>query len=109
MPSQLYERIYAAVRLVPHGQVASYGQIAGRCGMPYGARVVGWALRALPDDTDVPWPRIVAKGGRISIVNPLHPPTEQKERLEAEGLRFEERAGGYLILNPDWYRYAERP
>ena len=47
MPSDLYERIYSSVRTVPYGQVATYAQIAEMTSMPSGARVVGWALRAL--------------------------------------------------------------
>ena len=103
MASALYERIYEAVRQVPYGHVATYGQIAERCGMPLGAQVVGWALRALPPGSDVPWPRIVAKGGRITISNPLHPPTEQKELLEAEGAVFQEQASEYQLVKPKWY------
>ena len=39
------ESVYAAVRLIPRGRVATYGQIALLCGNPRASRAVGWALR----------------------------------------------------------------
>ena len=36
-----FERVYAAVRLIPRGSVATYGQIARAIGNPRLARVVG--------------------------------------------------------------------
>ena len=103
MPSELYNRIYSNVRTVPYGTIATYGQIAELSGMPFGARVVGWALRALPKNSDVPWQRIVAKGGKISIVNPLQPPTEQIRLLKLEGARISDINGKYSIIEPSWY------
>jgi methylated-DNA-protein-cysteine methyltransferase related protein len=44
------ERVYAAVRAVPRGRVASYGAIAAAIGQPRAARAVGHALRALGQD-----------------------------------------------------------
>ena len=61
----LYERIYAVVHHIPPGQVATYGQIArmvGRCT----ARAVGYAMAALPCDTDVPWHRVINSQDKIS-------------------------------------------
>ena len=42
------ESVYAAVRLIPRGRVATYGQIALLCGNPRASRAVGWALRRNP-------------------------------------------------------------
>lgn len=39
-----YERIYAIVRAIPSGCVATYGQVARLAGNPRWARVVGYAL-----------------------------------------------------------------
>ena len=41
-----FERVYQAVRRIPRGRVATYGQVAVLAGTPRGARAVGWALRA---------------------------------------------------------------
>lgn len=42
------QRVYAAVALIPHGRLATYGQIAELIGAYGCARQVGWALRRLP-------------------------------------------------------------
>ena len=65
MPKTTYEDIYALVRQVPRGQVATYGQIAllvGRCT----PRMVGYAMAGLDFDSDVPWHRVINRLGRIS-------------------------------------------
>lgn len=87
----LYERIYAIVRQIPYGQVATYGQIAeitGGCS----ARLVGYALAALRsgDQPDVPWQRVINRKGEISILDPIGG-YEQRRLLEAEGVHFNER------------------
>lgn len=87
----LYERIYAIVRQIPYGRVASYGQIAeitGGCS----ARVVGYALAGLRsgDHPDVPWQRVINRQGKISILDPFGGYTQRK-LLEEEGVRFNAR------------------
>ena len=61
------ERIYETIRDIPAGSVASYGQVAEIAGIPRGARQVGWALRQLPQDHDVPWHRVITSSGRIAF------------------------------------------
>jgi methylated-DNA-protein-cysteine methyltransferase-like protein len=85
MTEGLYERIYAAVRRIPEGRVATYGQIAAMVGIPRGARQVGYAMAALGRGRprpDVPWHRVVNAKGESSIGG------EQIIRLEAEGVVF---------------------
>ena len=82
-------RVYAAVRRIPRGRVATYGQVALLAGTPRGARAVGWALRALRgrQASKVPWHRVVGAGGRLS---PRAGGGEslQRTRLRAEGVAF---------------------
>jgi methylated-DNA-protein-cysteine methyltransferase-like protein len=61
-----WERIYAVVRRIPRGRVATYGQVAAMAGLPRHARQVGYALHALPRDSDVPWHRVINARGEIS-------------------------------------------
>ena len=48
-----FEEIWAVVRQIPPGKVATYGQIARLTGRPRGARLVGYAMAACPADKDV--------------------------------------------------------
>ncbi len=89
-----YERIYATVREIPEGQVATYGQIASLAGLPGHARQVGYALFALRGDAvheDVPWHRVVNARGEISARSEPGPEPLQKAMLEAEGVVFDAR------------------
>jgi methylated-DNA-protein-cysteine methyltransferase-like protein len=89
MPSNWYEQVYQVVGKVPHGKVATYGQVAAWLGKPRAARAVGWALRALPAETTIPWWRIVSASGFLSIRgNAVATKTLQQELLEAEDVEF---------------------
>jgi methylated-DNA-protein-cysteine methyltransferase related protein len=92
MSADSYARIYAVVRRIPRGRVATYGQVAALAGLPHAPRVAGYALHALPDGTPVPWHRVVAAGGRLALGR-LSPDgaITQRLRLEKEGVRFDGR------------------
>ncbi len=83
-----WERVYAVVRLIPRGSVATYGQVACLAGLGGDARQVGYALHALPARSRVPWHRVINSRGGIS----LHPKgggdVTQRLMLEREGVRF---------------------
>lgn len=81
-------RIVAVVRRIPRGRVATYGQVAHVAGLPRHARLVGHTLHTLSDDSDVPWHRVVAAGGRIAL--PSHNALDglQRALLELEGVTF---------------------
>lgn len=64
---QLYEKIYHVVLMIPFGRVATYGQIARKVGLGRQARLVGYALHCLPDNTDVPWHRVINARGTVSL------------------------------------------
>src|SRR5262249_13664846 len=86
MADPKYEAIWEAVRLIPPGRVASYGQIATIAGLDGHARMVGYALHSLKPLNDVPWHRIVNAQGKISLAGPNA--RRQQARLEAEGVKF---------------------
>ena len=91
-----WERVYAVVRRIPRGKVATYGQVARLAGLGGDARQVGYALHALPAGSRVPWHRVINARGAIS----LHPRSggdvTQRLMLEKEGVRF--NAGGRTDL-----------
>jgi methylated-DNA-protein-cysteine methyltransferase-like protein len=79
----MLEKIKRTISRVPYGRVATYGQIAKVAGFPGAARQVVWALH---NSTGLPWHRIVAAGGKISLTGEAG--FEQRMRLEMEGIRF---------------------
>lgn len=93
-----FERIYEEVAKIPAGKVMSYGQVAKLAGMtPGAARVVGWALKALPDANTIPWQRVVNREGYLTIINPRLDALEQRHRLELEGVRVKETEAGFRV------------
>jgi methylated-DNA-protein-cysteine methyltransferase related protein len=85
---QIYERIYAVVRQIPAGKVASYGQIArltGGCT----ARMVGYAMASVPEKSDVPWQRVINSQGKISPRGVGFGSQVQQMALEDEGVEFD--------------------
>ncbi|MFZ5915543.1 MAG: MGMT family protein [Chloroflexota bacterium] len=86
--SRFFEQVYRVVRCIPPGQVASYGQVAAMLGNPHAARTVGWAMHALPEDSDVPWQRVINAQGRVSTAAQDRDDSLQRQLLEAEGVVF---------------------
>ena len=85
-----YQRIYAVVRRIPEGRVATYGQVAAEAGLPGHARQVGYALHALNDKT-VPWHRVINAQGRVSARAEPGWEGYQRHLLEEEGIEFNDR------------------
>jgi methylated-DNA-protein-cysteine methyltransferase-like protein len=83
-----YARIYAVIRRIPRGRVATYGQIAELAGLPGHARQVGYALHALPDGTTVPWHRVLNATGALSARAVPGAELAQRQLLEREGVPF---------------------
>jgi len=88
---KLYDLIYQAVRQIPSGKIASYGQISkivGRCS----AQMVGFALASLrdkPGEPEVPWQRVVNSQGRVALPG-SYGSSMQRKLLEDEGVEFDE-------------------
>lgn len=61
-----YPKIYEVVKLIPYGQVATYGQVADLAGLVGKPRVVGYALFRVTTSSDIPWHRVVNAKGEVS-------------------------------------------
>ena len=85
-----HERVWAVVRTIPAGHVASYGDVAGALGLRSAARQVGYALSALPESSDVPWHRVVNARGRLSVRTDSSPSDIQRLLLEQDGVEVDE-------------------
>ena len=102
--SRLYARIYAVVERIPSGTVATYGQVAAEAGLPNHARMVGYALHALPEGSDLPWHRVINARGEISS-RAERGPWEGFQRFlleEEEGVAFD--ASGRVDLDRHRWR-----
>jgi methylated-DNA-protein-cysteine methyltransferase-like protein len=97
-----YQRIYAIVRRIPRGRVATYGQVARLAGLAGHARQVGYALHALSSATALPWQRVVNAAGAISLPASSGA-VSQRILLEKEGVEFDAR--GRISLK----RFGWRP
>lgn len=91
-PATPAESIYAVIRRIPLGRVATYGQVAALAGLPGRARLVGRSLRESPDGLDVPWQRVINARGEVSPRGGLGMEEGlQRHLLEEEGVVFDER------------------
>lgn len=96
------------VARIPHGRVATYGQVARIAGMPGAARMAGWALHALPDGLrikgrSVPWQRVINAQGRVSprMGDLVGGTSRQLRLLRKEGIRIS-RAGRIELRIYGW-------
>lgn len=81
------QNIYTLLFYLPEGKLTTYGQLAKQAGFPHHARHVGKVLSRLPDDSRLPWHRVVNAQGKIVLQeNALN---NQKTRLEKEGIMID--------------------
>lgn len=80
------EEVYQVVRQIPAGKVSTYGEIAALLGMPQCSRMVGRALKQVPEShVPVPCHRVVNAAGRLAPGW-----DEQKSLLAEEGVSFKQ-------------------
>lgn len=80
--------IYTIIANIPAGFVASYGQIATLAGFPQNSRLVGRLLKIMPNDSFIPWHRVVNSQGKISFPEGSDKYQEQRQKLLSEGVSF---------------------
>lgn len=80
------EKIWQIISQIPSGKVVTYGQVAELAGIGRGARLVGHTLKKLPEDSHLPWHRVVNAAGKISLRTHSDGHNEQQRRLEEEGV-----------------------
>lgn len=85
---KLNEMIWQIVASIPKGKVAAYGQIAKLAGFPNHARYVGATLKNLPNNTKLPWHRVLSAKREISFPLDSEHYKIQRELLIAEGVLF---------------------
>lgn len=80
------KRIYEAVKKIPAGHVATYGQIAELAGDKKMARAVGNALHKNPDPENIPCFRVVNAKGELAGEFAFGGAGAQAKLLAAEGI-----------------------
>ena len=84
---ELARQILQVIALIPYGKVATYGQIAKLAGLPKHARLVGYVLKNMDADTEIPWHRVINSQGKISLIKVnLQGDNIQSLKLLAEGV-----------------------
>lgn len=86
MKENFFESVYEVVKLIPPGRVTSYGAIARYLGSGQSARMVGWAMNASHNLSDVPAHRVVNRIGVLSGKNHFAHPDKMQNALEQEGI-----------------------
>lgn len=81
------KRIYEAVKLIPRGHVATYGQVAELAGDKKMARAVGNALHRNPDPEAIPCYRVVNAKGELAGEFAFGGAGAQAKLLEADGIQ----------------------
>lgn len=97
------KRIYEAVKKIPYGHVATYGQVAALAGDRKMARAVGNALHKNPDPEHIPCYRVVNAKGELAGAFAFGGAGVQAGLLEAEGIEVK---NGKVDL--DRYQWKER-
>ena len=82
--SPAIQAIWDVVGSIPRGMVSTYGGVARAAGLPGRARLTGFALKAAPEELNLPWHRVVGAGGRIVFPRTSLQHREQARRLRAE-------------------------
>lgn len=80
----MHNAILAAIRAIPRGKVAAYGEVAQRAGLPGRARLVGRVLRESSSSAKLPWHHVLRSNGRPAFPEGSAPYAEQVRRLEKE-------------------------
>ncbi len=103
-----YDRVYRLVKMIPRGNVATYGQIAALIGSPRGARMVGWAMHAMDGGRleEIPWQRVINREGRISTTCLVHPPDQQAQLLRKDGVEVVMKDSNFFV---DLEKYLWHP
>lgn len=64
--TEFQKRVWQALREIPYGETASYGEIAEKAGCPKGARAVGMACNRNPILIVIPCHRVIGANGSLT-------------------------------------------
>lgn len=105
--NRAYEAIWAAVKKIPRGKVATYGQIAALAGYAKQPRLAGYAMANCPPDASIAWYRVINAQGKISFPSRSTAYRKQRTLLENEGVVF--MSGRVDLTRYRWKSFNESP
>jgi len=82
------DKIYDLAKQIPHGKVATYGQLAELAGSPGAARAVGMCMKTNQHPEIVPCYKVVASDGSLTGYSAGEGITTKKEKLLRDGVSF---------------------
>jgi methylated-DNA-protein-cysteine methyltransferase-like protein len=86
-----FDLVHEVARQIPKGRVTSYGAIGAALGTRGSARMVGWAMMAVPlAGKPVPAHRVVNRSGLLTGRHHYNPPEKMQQLLEKEGVRVKD-------------------
>ena len=84
-----YQKVYEIVKMIPSGRVSTYGLIAKYLGSAKSSRVVGYAMNASHQNSDIPAHRVVNRLGILTGKHHFSGTTLMKNLLESEGVKIQ--------------------
>jgi methylated-DNA-protein-cysteine methyltransferase-like protein len=95
-------KVIATIKKIPHGKVATYGQIAALAGKEHASRGVAWLLNSSSKKYKLPWHRVINSRGKISFPVQSAYFFRQIKRLEQEGIEVDNRTGEVDMKTYQW-------
>jgi len=83
-----YAKVYEIVARIPKGKVTTYGAIAEMIGMKSSSRLVGYALKVMPPDLNLPAQRVLNRKGLLTGAHGFGGYERMRWILEREGITF---------------------
>ena len=84
-----FQKVYKVVKMIPSGRVSTYGLIAKYLGSTKSSRVIGYAMNASHQNSEIPAHRVVNRVGLLSGKHHFSGTTLMKDLLESEGVKIQ--------------------
>ena len=84
-----FQKVYKVVKMIPSGRVSTYGLIAKYLGSTNSSRVVGYAMNASHQNSEIPAHRVVNRVGLLTGKHHFSGTTLMKDLLESEGVKIQ--------------------
>ena len=84
-----FQKVYKVVKMIPYGRVSTYGLIAKYLGSAKSSRVVGYAMNASHQNSDIPAHRVVNRVGLLTGKHHFSGTTLMQNLLESEGVKIQ--------------------